>query len=161
MKKTVALALCLVALLAFGASSAQAAGPLNFYIRGGILIPCTSGFAPYYGLAGANLDLNLGRLSISPECDIQIENLLDFTFSDVSLLPGVILNINLANFYIGAGLVQPIRLIAGLDPIKPWLNIKANAGIKLGGFKLQLFGLDTIENFLDHIMVGATLGAGF
>jgi hypothetical protein len=159
MKKTVALALCLVALLAFGASSAQAAGPLNFYIRGGIMISGIPDFTQYWGLVGANLDLNFGRLSISPECDMTISKF--FTFSMVELLPGVILNINLANFYIGAGIILPVVIVSGADDLHGALYLKANAGIKLGGFKLQVFAAGPNYAPFSDSLLGATFGAGF
>jgi len=153
MKKAALLAVCLAAFLMIFVSSAQAAGPLNFYIRGGILAPSDFSFDPIFALAGANIDINIGAASISPECDLLLYN---FTFNPAILLPGVLLNFNLANFYIGAGGILPVFIGSGYS-FHGDVLFKANAGLKLGGFKLQAFALTDFTETL----IGATFGAGF
>jgi hypothetical protein len=157
MKRTAALVVCIFALLAFFASSARAAAPLNFYIRGGIVTPSDFSFDPIFGLAGANIDFNLGALSISPECDLLIYN---FTFNPVFILPGALVNFNLANLYVGAGAVLPLVLGSGYT-LEGDILFKANAGLKFGGLKIQAFLITPFENFFTYTWVGATLGAGF
>ncbi len=153
MKKTLSIMVCALALFTFTVSSAKAAGPINFYIRGGIITPSDFSFDPIFALAGANIDINIGAASISPECDLLLYN---FTFNPAILLPGVLLNFNLANFYIGAGAVLPLFIGSGYS-FHGDVLFKANAGLKLGGFKLQAFALTSFSETL----IGATFGAGF
>jgi hypothetical protein len=153
MKKNLSIMVCALALFTFTVSSAKAAGPINFYIRGGIITPSDFSFDPIFALAGANIDINIGAASISPECDLLLYN---FTFNPAILLPGVLLNFNLANFYIGAGAVLPLFIGSGYS-FHGDVLFKANAGLKLGGFKLQAFALTSFSETL----IGATFGAGF
>jgi len=159
MKKAVILAVCLATFLVFFVPSAQAAGPLNFYIRSGIVTPSDFTFNPVFGLAGANIDFNLGALSISPECDILL-NFYSFSFDPVIILPGALVNFNLANFYIGAGAIVPLIIGSGYT-IDAGAWFKANAGLKFGGFKLQAFLITPVSDFFGITLVGATFGAGF
>jgi len=159
MKRTAALAVCVVALLAFSASSAQAVGPLNFYIRGGIVGPSDFSFNPIFGLAGANIDLNLGAVSLSPECDILL-NFYSFSFDPIIILPGAMLNFNLGPLYIGPGAIIPLMIGSGYT-IDAGVWFKANAGLKLGGFKLQAFVITPLSDFFGITLIGATLGTGF
>jgi len=159
MKKAFVLAVSFVTLLVLFAPSAQAAGPLNFYIRGGIVTPSDFTFNPIFGLAGANIDFNLGAVSISPECDIFL-NFYSFSFDPVIILPGALLNFNLANFYIGAGAIVPLIIGSGYT-IDAGVWFKANAGLKFGGFKLQAFVITPVSDFFGLTLVGATLGGGF
>jgi hypothetical protein len=156
MKKATLLAVCLAAFLMIFVSSAQAAAPLNFYIRGGIMTPSDFSFSPVLGLAGANIDFNFGALSLSPECDLLI---YQFTFNPAFITPGVILNMNLAALYVGAGAVVPIMIGSGYTLGN--VLFKANAGLKIGGFKLQAFLITPFENLFADTWVGATFGAGF
>ncbi len=153
MKKAMSIIVCALALFTFTVSSAKAAGPLNFYIRTGIITPSDFSFDPIFALAGANIDINIGAASISPECDLLLYN---FTFNPAILLPGVLLNFNLANFYIGAGATLPVFIGSGYS-FHGDVLFKANAGLKLGGFKLQAFALTDFTETL----IGATFGAGF
>jgi len=158
MKKATLLAVCLAAFLMIFVSSAQAAGPLNIYVRGGIMSLSDFSFNPVYGLAGANIDFNLGALSISPECDIQ---LYQFGFKPVTIMSGAILNMNLAALYFGAGLMLPVYIGSGYT-LKGDLQFKVNAGLKFGSLKLQIFILTPFTNFFQFpCWAGATLGAGF
>jgi len=157
MKKATVLIVCSAALIMVLASSAQAAGPLNFYIRGGILTVSDFSFDPVFALVGANIDFNLGRLSISPECDLILYN---FTFNPAILLPGALLNFNVGPLYFGAGAVLPLFIGSGYTLQGDFL-FKANAGIKVGGFKVQAFLLTPFENFFTFTLIGATFGAGF
>ena len=156
MKKAVVLAVCLAAFLVFFVPSAQAAGPLNFYIRTGIMTPSDFSFNPVFGLAGANIDFNIGALSLSPECDLLIYN---FTFNPVWIMPGVILNMNLAALYVGAGVVVPVIIGSGYTLGN--MLLKLNAGVKIGNLKLQAFLLTSFDNLFVNTWVGATLGTGF
>jgi hypothetical protein len=157
MKKNLICVACAIALITLTVSSAQAAGPLNFYIRGGIVTPSDFSFDPIFGLAGANIDFNFGALSLSPECDLLIYN---FTFNPVFIMPGIILNMNLAALYVGAGVTVPVVIGSGYT-LQGDLIFKANAGLKLGNLKLQAFLITPFNNFFTYTWVGATLGTGF
>jgi hypothetical protein len=157
MKKALSIVVCALALFAFTVSSAKAVGPLNFYIRGGIMTPSDFSFSPVFGLAGANIDFNFGALSLSPECDLLIYN---FTFNPVFIMPGVILNMNLAALYVGAGVAVPVIIGSGYS-LQGDVQFKVNAGLKAGGLKLQAFFITPLNNFFSYTWVGATLGAGF
>jgi hypothetical protein len=157
MKKALIFVVCTLALLTLTVSSAKAAGPLNFYIRGGIVTPSDFSFDPIFGLAGANIDFNFGALSLSPECDLLIYN---FTFNPVFIMPGVILNMNLAALYFGAGVTVPVVIGSGYT-LQGDLIFKANAGLKFGSLKLQAFLITPFNNFFTYTWVGATLGTGF
>lgn len=159
MKKALSIMVCALALFTLTVSSAKAAGPISFYIRGGIMTPIDFSFNPVYGLAGANLDINIGALSISPECDLLIYN---FTFNPVFITPGVILNMNLAALYVGAGVVVPVLIGSG-GTLQGELQFKLNAGVKIGNLKLQAFLLTAFSNLFSstYTWVGATLGTGF
>ncbi len=143
-------------LLAIAAPRAEASGPLNFYLRGGILYDNYSGTV-LSGLAGANIDFNFGALSLSPECDMI---LYAFTFNPILLLPGAIVNGNLGPLYIGGGLSLPLIIGSG-DTIKGDLLVKLNGGLKIANFKVQAFLLTPLANFFDFYILGATFGFGF
>jgi hypothetical protein len=156
MKKATSIIVCALALFTFTVSSAKAAGPFNFYIRTGIMTPSDFSFNPVFGLAGANIDINIGAMSISPECDLLIYN---FTFDPVWIMPGVILNMNLAALYVGAGVVVPVIIGSGYTLGN--MLLKLNAGVKIGNLKLQAFVLTSFENLFVDTWVGATIGTGF
>lgn len=156
MRKTCPILLCAAALVMLVAPPAEAAGPFNFYIRGGILYDNYSGTV-LSGLAGANLDLNFGALSLSPECDMV---LYGFSFNPILLLPGVILNGNLGPLYIGGGLSLPLIIGSG-DTIEGNLLVKLNGGLKIANFKAQIFLLTPLAGFFDFYILGATFGFGF
>jgi hypothetical protein len=159
MKKALSLMVCALALFAFTVSSAKAAGPFNFYIRGGIMTSSDFSFSSVLGLAGANIDFNFGALSLSPECDLLI---YQFTFNPAFITPGVILNMNLAALYVGAGVVKPVMITGSGYTLGDFL-FKLNAGLKIGNLKLQAFVITAFDHFFSSgdTWVGATLGTGF
>jgi hypothetical protein len=159
MKKALSIMVCALALFTLTVSSAKAAGPISFYIRGGIMTPIDFSFNPVLGLAGANIDFNFGALSLSPECDLLI---YQFTFNPAFITPGVILNMNLAALYVGAGVVKPVT-ITGSGYSLGDLLFKLNAGLKIGNLKLQAFLITTFDPFFSSssTWMGATLGTGF
>lgn len=156
MKKTLVILLGAAALVMIAAPRAEASGPFNFYIRGGILYDNYSGTV-LSGLAGANLDLNFGALSLSPECDMI---LYGFSFNPIILLPGAILNANLGPLYVGGGLSLPLIIGSGTT-IEGDLLAKLNGGLKFSNLKAQVFLLTPLSDFFGFYILGATLGFGF
>lgn len=156
MKKACLALFLAVILFAATAPKGEAAGPLNFYIRGGILFDNYSGTV-LSGLAGANLDLNFGALSLSPECDMIIYG---FSFNPIIILPGALLNANLGPLFVGGGVNLPLIIGSG-DTIEGNLLVKFNAGLKIANLKAQAFLLTSFADFFDWYILGATLGFGF
>ncbi|OGD27880.1 MAG: hypothetical protein A2Y56_12485 [Candidatus Aminicenantes bacterium RBG_13_63_10] len=157
MKKTCLALLCAVALFLFAAPRSEAAGPLNLYIRGGILTTSDFSFNPVIGLVGANIDLNFGALSLSPECDLLI---YQFSFNPIWITPGAILNFNLGPLYVGGGVVLPLIIGSGYT-LEGNLLLKLNGGLKLGNYKVQAFLITPFENLFTFTLIGLTLGFGF
>ncbi|MFW6131141.1 MAG: hypothetical protein ACOC5F_00900 [Candidatus Aminicenantaceae bacterium] len=158
MKKAIGLFLVFLFILLASAPKTHAMGPINFYIRGGILTESDFSFSSVLGLAGANIDLNLGPvLMISPECDILLYN---FSFNPVFITPGVLVNIRASSFFFGAGVNLPIIIGSGYSLEGDFL-LKINAGFKTDFIKFQAFVLTPLENAFDFTIIGATFGFGF
>ncbi|MBM3297008.1 MAG: hypothetical protein FJY83_05340 [Candidatus Aminicenantes bacterium] len=156
MKKSCLALFLAVSLFALAAPRSEAAGPLNFYVRGGILFDNYTETV-LSGLLGANLDINFGALSLSPECDMIIYG---FSLNPIIILPGALLNANLGPFFLGAGVNLPLIIGSG-DTIEGNLLVKLNAGLKIANFKLQAFLLTPLSDFFDWYILGATFGFGF
>jgi hypothetical protein len=158
MKKVFVLTLFVLMILLGFARQAQASGPINFYIRGGILTESNFKFDHILWLGGANIDLHFGPiLMLSPECDIVIYK---FEFNPVFIMPGATLNLHINGLYAGAGATIPIIIGSGYTYEGNFL-LKLNAGFKTNYLKLQAFLLTPFENLFGYSVIGATLGFGF
>jgi len=158
MRKSLVLALCVLALVAALPRESQAAGPFNFYIRGGVITDQNLSFSPFLWTIGANLDLNLGPiLTLSPECDIIV---YQFDFSPLWLAPAVLLNLRFSALYVGAG-VGIFALLGSGGTLTSDPLFKLNGGIKLDSIKVQAYLYTPFDAFFSSIGIGATLGFGF
>lgn len=158
MKKVFAVLLISVFLPLASAALCRADSPINFYIRGGVITESSFSFDPLIGLAGANIDINLGKvLMISPECDLLIYK---FKFNPVFITPGVLLNVRASVAYFGAGLSLPLIIGSGYTLEGDFL-LKFNAGFKADFIKIQAFMFTPLENAFDYTWFGATVGFGF
>jgi len=157
MKKTVVITLLGLALLAALPTQAKAAGPLNFYIRFGVITDNHATFDPFLWTMGANFDFNLSEnLFISADADMIIYK---FNFKPVWLTPSVLLNFRFSNFYVGAGVSKFVLIGSGYS-LSSDLLFKINAGFKSNAFKLQVFAYSPFGDF-GVFGLGANLGFGF
>ncbi|MBN1273830.1 MAG: hypothetical protein JXB26_16300 [Candidatus Aminicenantes bacterium] len=158
MKKLIFFLLLSVFMILATAPKSSADNPVNFYLRGGVITESSFSFNPLIGLAGANIDINLGEvLMISPECDLLI---YQFKFNPVFITPGVLLNVRASVAYFGAGLSLPIIIGSGYTLEGDFL-LKFNAGFKADFIKIQAFMFTPMENAFSYNWFGATVGFGF
>jgi len=162
--KKVGMCFLLVGLLALGAQQGWSQGKkANLSLNLGVqtnLWPGTS-----FDFAYFSLDFRAGfpigkSFEISPELTALIDD--SFDFSGVELDPGVMLNYNSGNFFVGLGAVLPIWLGDGSDVATP--APKINIGYNIGKFKLTAYLLtwtDSGSGFLKYNYIGATLGYRF
>jgi hypothetical protein len=157
MKKAVVIALLGLAVLAALPARAQAAGPLNFYIRVGVITDKNATFNPFLWTAGANFDINFTEnLFLSADTDMIVYK---FSFKPVWLTPSVMLNLRFSAFYIGAG-ISKFFIIGDGYTLDSDLLFKANAGFKSDFFKFQVFTYSPFGN-MGVFGLGANLGFGF
>jgi hypothetical protein len=158
MKKVILGVVLVLSLVAVFPRDASAAGPFNFYVRGGVLTDQDFTFSPFLWTIGANFDFNLGSaLMLSPECDMIVNK---FSFDPVWLAPAVTLNVRASGLYIGAGLGKFFLLGSGGTLSSDFL-LKMNAGFKTDSIKLQVYAYTSFENVFTYMVYGATLGFGF
>jgi hypothetical protein len=97
-------------------------------------------------------------LEISPE--VMAAAYDDFSFDEIYLYPGVMLNYKLGNFFIGAGAVLPIIFYIGeVDSYNP--APKVNFGYRRGNLILTVYIFTWIMEdfgFLEYNQIGATVG---
>ena len=110
-----------------------------------------------------SLDIRLGiavgqSLELSPE--IMAAAYDNFTFDEIFLYPGVMLNYKLGDFFIGAGAVLPLIFYNGeVDSYNP--APKINFGYRTGNFILTVYVFTWIMEdfgFLEYNHMGATIG---
>jgi hypothetical protein len=158
MKKTIIAVIFGIALLAALPAAARAAGPVNFYIRLGVITDQNATFNPFLWTAGANLDINLSdSFFIAADADIIVHK---FNFDPLWLTPSVLLNLRVSSFYIGAG-VSKFVIISGSSTLTSDFLFKANAGLKMDGFKLQVFLYTPFNEMFKDMGIGANIGFGF
>jgi hypothetical protein len=158
MKKTIIAAIFAAAVLAALPASAQASGPVNFYIRLGVITDQNATFNPFLWTAGANLDINLSdSFFIAADADVIVHK---FNFDPLWLTPSVLLNLRLSSFYIGAG-VSKFVIISGSSTMTSDFLFKANAGLKMDGLKLQVFLYTPFDEMFKDMGIGANIGFGF
>jgi hypothetical protein len=159
MKRIVVGIVLVFSLAAVLPSSASAAGPVNFYLRFGVLTDQKFTFNPFLWTVGANLDFNLGpALTLSPECDIIVYK---FNFNPLWLTPAVLLNFHISSFYAGGGIGKLLVIGEGYELSSDFL-LKLNAGFKAGGIKLQAYIWTPLgSEAFKLVITGATFGFGF
>jgi hypothetical protein len=158
MKKAVVMALLGLAVLAALPSQARAAGPINFYIRFGVITDQNATFNPFLWTAGVNFDFNISDfLFLSADTDMIVYK---FNFNPLWLTPSVMLNLRVSDFYLGGGISKFFILGSGYSLQSDWL-FKANAGFKGNSYKLQFFAYTPFDNFFKHFGIGANIGFGF
>ena len=100
-------------------------------------------------------------LEISPEVMAAVEDNLEFDI--VYLYPGVMLNLKLGNFFVGAGAVLPLFFYDGeTDAHTP--APKVNVGYRAGNLILTAYLFTWTEedfSFLELNFIGATIGLSF
>jgi hypothetical protein len=158
MKKTAVFALVIAAALAALPSQAKAAGPVNFYIRFGVLTDQNFTFNPFLWTGGVNFDFNLSEnFFIAADADLVVYK---FDFKPLWLTPSVLLNIKLSSFYFGAG-VSKFVLIGNGTTLTSDLLFKGNAGLKMDNFKLQVYVYTPFNDMFSTMGFGANIGFGF
>lgn len=158
MKKAILAAIFTAAVLAAVPGPAQAAGPLNFYIRFGVITDQNATFNPFLWTAGANLDINVSdSFFIAADADLIVHK---FNFDPLWLTPSVLLNFRVSSFFVGAG-VSKFVLISGGSTLTSDLLFKANAGLKMNSLKLQFFLYTPFSEMFSEMGIGANIGFGF
>jgi hypothetical protein len=159
MKKLFGIALIGLSLIAFLPRPASAAGPMNFYVREGVLTDQHFSFSPFLWSVGANLDFNLGEaLFIAPECDVIVYK---FRFNPVWLAPAVTINFRASHFFAGGGVGLFAVLGSGYSLYSDAL-LKLNAGIKSDTFKFAVYLWTPLsDEAFSEMLFGANIGFGF
>lgn len=160
MKKLTMVVLVLVLVFTIGARDLKAQeGDMDLYVNVGVVTDDEFTFEPFFWTAGANLDINLGRmLMFSPECDVIF---FKFKFKDMWLAPGAILNVRYGMLFAGAGVSKWFKLAGNV--FNSEFMMKMNAGFKGKQYRLAAYILTPFDNFLKkyNIIFGATLGFRF
>ncbi len=159
MKRLIGFALVGLALIAVLPRPAAAAGPINFYVREGILTDQSFSFSPFLWTTGANIDINLGpALFLAPECDVIVYK---FSFNPIWLAPAVTINFRASYFFVGGGVGLFAVLGSGYHLYSDAL-LKLNAGIKSDTFKLAVYIWTPMsDEAFSEMLVGANIGFGF
>jgi hypothetical protein len=158
MKKAILVSIIGAAVWAALPAPARADGPMNFYIRFGVITDQNATFNPLYWTTGANLDINVSdRFFIAADADLIVHK---FNFDPLWLTPSVLLNLRLSSFYVGAG-VSKFVIISGSSTMTSDLLFKANAGLKMNSLKLQFFLYTPFTEMFSDMGIGANIGSGF
>jgi hypothetical protein len=158
MKKAMLVFIIGAAVLAALPVPAGAAGPMNFYIRFGVITDQNATFNPFLWTTGANLDINVSdSFFIAADADLIVHK---FNFDPLWLTPSVLLNLRLSSFYVGAG-VSKFVIISGSSTMTSDLLFKANAGLKMNSLKLQFFLYTPFTEMFSDMGIGANIGFGF
>jgi hypothetical protein len=154
MKKALFAILMIVAVAFAGAPKAEAQSlSLNF----GTVTDSSLSFKPFLWLAGATIDIPLGPiLSLCPEGSIVVH---DFDFGAFFFAPAVMLNVNAAGLYVGAG-VTKLFLVGSEVSGAPSsdFSLKLNAGFQGSSLRLNVFLITSFKDAFKSSAVGATLG---
>lgn len=116
-------------------------------------------FGDVYFTLGVGFDSQIGEyIMISPEIQLLSNK---FRFDSFPILPGIILNLKLKNFFVGTGVIFPFR-ISGDGGIKSGnLAAKINAGFRINRLKLTLYLITPFENLFEENLLGASIGIVF
>jgi hypothetical protein len=157
MKKAILVSIFAITVLAALPAPVQA-GPVNFYLRLGVITDQNATFNPFLWTAGANLDINVSdSFFIAADADLIVHK---FNFDPLWLTPSVLLNFRAASFYIGAG-VSKFVIISGSSTMTSEFLFKANAGLKMDSLKLQVFLYTPFDEMFKDMGIGANIGFGF
>lgn len=135
------------------AQEKKAQGGLNLGVMflGG---PIEEGFGLW--TFGLSLDYRLGKnVTISPEVDIWT---FQFHFESFILSPGLILNYQEGNFFVGAGVIFPV-VISEFVTADLGLFPKVNIGFRGKNVKLTAYALSNWA--LSGVVLGASIGYRF
>jgi len=110
----------------------------------------------------ARVGLPIGAsLEISPEVMAAVDDSLDFDV--IWLYPGLMLNLRLGRFFVGAGAVLPVIFFEG-ESDSGNLAPKVNIGLSAGPVTLTAYIFTWTEentDFLEFNFIGATIGYRF
>jgi hypothetical protein len=129
---------------------------LNF----GFVTDSKFSFNPFLWTAGLTIDIPLGSvLTLCPEGYIVVNK---FDFGSFIFAPAVMLNLNAAGLFVGAGVSKWFLLGSDVEgsPSSD-LSLKLNAGIHAGGLRLTGFLFTPFKEAFKSTAVGATLGFAF
>jgi hypothetical protein len=111
---------------------------------------------------GARVGLPIGAsLEISPEVMAAVDDGL--TFDAAWLYPGLMLNLKLGGFFVGAGAVLPVIFYEG-ESDSGNLAPKVNIGYSAGHLTVTAYILTWTEEYMDFLevnFIGATIGYRF
>jgi hypothetical protein len=160
MKKVSIIFAILIILLSFSSQNLKAQDiGMNFYINFGLLTDDSFSFNDYLWSAGANLDIHIGPLfMLTPECDILVYK---FDFDPVILAPALMANIKLKNFFFGAGITKWFLIGDSTGTIEGDFALKVNLGLRTSNLRLLLYGVSYVDDLLDYLLLGVSLGFGF
>jgi hypothetical protein len=151
--KKIVLSLAVLSLFVGGAfSSAQGQGTrstfsLNLGVQTNLF--SHSSFDNAWFTLDARVGIAVGRsLEISPEVMAMVDDSLDF--DAVWLYPGVMLNVKLGEFFVGAGVVLPVVFYDGeSDSGNP--EPKVNVGYRTGKLILTAYFMTSTEKYADFL----------
>jgi hypothetical protein len=157
MKKTLFTILLIAALsLAVPAKAQAELLSLNF----GFVTDSKFSFNPFLWTAGMTIDIPIGSiLTLSPEGYIVVNK---FDFGTFIFAPAVMLNLNAAGLFVGAGVSKWFLLgseVSG-SPSSDF-SLKLNAGFQGSGLRLTAFLFTPFKDAFKTSAVGATLGFSF
>jgi len=129
----------------------------NLSLNFGVITDSSFSFKPFLWTAGLTMDIPLGSMfSLAPEGYVVVHN---FDFGAFIFAPDVMLNVNLTEFFVGAGVSKWFLL--GKDVIgspSTDFSLKLNAGFRGNTMRLCAFVFTPFTDLFKSIAVGATLG---
>ncbi len=158
MKKNIRLAG--IFLLVFVLSNFAIAGHGELFIHGGIVTDDSFSFDPYFWTFGSGVDIPLGEIfSITPEANIITYKMKFDTFW---IEGSAILNANLGNLFVGAGLTKWFLVSDKSYSGNTEFALKLNVGATGESTRLRFFLITPFDNlFKKGMTVGATFGLSF
>ena len=165
MKKVILVLSVVCFLIGGGFSGAQAQEAKSaFSLNLGVQTNLSSNSS--FDIAWFTLDLRAGigvgrTLEISPEIMAAVDDSLDFDV--VWLYPGLLLNLKVGSFFIGAGAVLPVLVYEG-ESSSGRVSPKVNFGYRAGHLNLTVYLIawnDEFVDFFDLNQIGATIGFRF
>ncbi len=160
MKKVGVLVVGFMLVFGFFARDLKAQQEMDLYLNLGVLTDDSFDFDPFTWSAGVNLDVHFtDKLMLSPECDVIFQ---EFKFDYIWLAPGILANVKLSSFFVGAGISKWFKL-SGEFATNSKLLLKINAGFKGKKYRVAAYVATPFSDLFEKYMVtfGAVLGFGF
>jgi hypothetical protein len=158
MKKFTLLALAVASL--FLATAPNLSAQTEFALEWGVITDKSFSFKPFLWTAGLTLDFYLNPdFSLSPEVFMIVQN---FDFGGFFLAPGILLNYQGTDFFIGGGLTKWWLVGSEVEgAYSTDVAFKANVGYKSANIKLTVFAITSFNEFFKEPVFGATFALWF